>query len=303
MKNVFGLTAIAFALGACGGGGSSPAPSPAPTPTPPVVTPPVVVPPVVTPPVVTPPPVVVPPTPIPPVIAACAAPAVADPIVLFDRTAMNNICDKVYLEPGVPANEELANRQNISAGIATVTAFYGGTLVGAQADTILCRTAACRTYFLGTAGAVFVGAGGRASATATHIVARDSIEMIYTSFVNYGKGTIAHEMSHVELNARIRGGSGVPAWFNEGQASIQDENNFCDQYTTNVVADLRTLDAGMAWNAATATGATGPQIYCQANREVSAWIVKNGKPAYLNLLAQVKARTPFYTAYGALLTQ
>jgi len=58
----------------------------------------------------------------------------------------------------------------------------------------------------------------------------------------------------------------------------------------------------MAWLTATRT-VNGPAIYCQANREVATWITKNGKPAFLNLLAQVKAGTPFYTAYGALLTQ
>ena len=265
---------------------------------PPVVKPPVV-PPVVTPPVT--PPIVVPP-PAPPVLAACVAPLSPDPVELFGQIAMANICGKVYLEPGTPAAAELHLRQSILYGIGKVTAFYGGTLVGSQADSILCRTSECRTYFMGAFSGASIGAGSRADSTSTHIMARVTIAVIYTSHVNYGRGTISHEMAHVELNARIKGGMGVPAWFNEGQASINDDHNFCGQFTHNVVTDLRTLDGGLAWQTATRT-ANGSAIYCQANREVTAWIAKNGKPAYLNLLAQVKAGTPFYTAYGALLTQ
>ena len=306
MRNAASYSAIAFSLAACGGGGGSDSPSTlVPTPTPPVATPPVVVPPVVPQPVVTPPvtpPIVVPP-PAPPAIAACSAPTSPDPVVLFGQTAMTNICGKVYLEPGTPAAEELHLRQSIVAGIDKVTAFYGGTFIGAQADAILCRTAACRTYFMGNFSGAFVPAGSRADAVATYIMARHTIAVTDTSHVNFGRGTIAHEMAHVEMAARIKGGMGVPAWFNEGQASINDEGNLCKNYSQNVVADLRTLDNGFAWNVATNTGATGTPIYCQANREVAAWIANNGKPAYLILLAKVKAGTPFYTAYGTLLTQ
>lgn len=317
-KNVFAITTIALTLAACGGGGSdSPTSQPTPTPqppvvvqppvvTPPVVTPPVVQPPVVTPPVVTPPPVVQPPvTPPPPVVVVpvCSAPTSPDPVVLFDRTPMSNPCVKMYVEPGVPAAEELHLRQSMALGIEKVTAFYGGTLMGEQADAIFCKTPACRTYFLGTMSGAFVGAGGKAIG-ATHIMARPTIAVSYSGHVNYGRGTVAHEMAHVEMNARIRGGMGVPTWFDEGQASINDEGNLCTQYTTNVVADLRTLDGGLAWlNAVTVSGLVGTQIYCQANREVSAWIAKNGKPAFLEMLAKIKTGTPFYTAYGPMLTQ
>lgn len=312
MRNVFALTSISFALGACGGGGGSDSPS-SPVPTspvisPPVLTPPVVVPPVappVTPPVTPPvaPPSVVPPPVLPPVLAACAAPTSPDPVVMVDRTPMSNICSKVYLEPGVPAADELHLRQSMVIGIEKVAAFYGGSLLGAQADAILCKSPACRSSFLGTMSGVFIGAGGKAVGGVA-IMARPTIAVSYSSHVNYGRGTIAHEMAHVELNARIQGGMGVPAWFNEGQASINDEGNLCGQYTQKVVADLRTLDSGTAWsNAVSVSGLVGTQIYCQANREVTAWLAKNGQPAFLNLLAKVKAGTPFYTMYGALLTQ
>lgn len=304
MKNSATLIAAALSLVACGGGGGGSSPSQVPMPVPPVTAPPVVVPPVVTPPVVVPP-VVVPPVTPPPVVAIvpCAAPTTTQNVVLWDRTEMKVVCNSVYIEPGVPADEELFNRQSVTYANEKITAYYNGVKVSAQPDIILCKTQPCRAFFLGTGGAATVSPGAR-WAGATYITPRVSTMMIYTSFVNYGRETLVHELAHAEMYARIAGGHGIPQWFDEGQAEAISHSNDCTNYTEKAVADLRTLDSGTAFQAFPKGDAVlNTKLYCQSRREVEAWITANGKDKFIALLAVVKAGTPFYTVYGALLTQ
>jgi hypothetical protein len=308
------LVAVLLSLSACGGGGSDNA-SPAPAPV--VVTPPVVVaPPVVVPPEVTVPPVeIVPPVVVPPVyveipinlpdpsITPCAAPTVAQPTVLWDQTPMVAMCDHVFVEPGISAFDEATLRLNVTAAQNKVTAFFG-TLQAVQSDIILCKTPACRSYFLGTWAGVTAGAPGIQMPGGTYITARPSIMIVYTSFVGYGRNTLAHEWSHAEFQQRVVGQSDFPAWFNEGLAVVVSKDPDCSPGFPKGVADLRTLDSGTAWNTTTqAFGPVGTQVYCQANGEVEAWLTKNGKPALLSLLDTLKTGADFYTLYGPLLTQ
>ena len=305
MKNSATLIAVALSLVACGGGGGGSSPAPAPVPVPPALAPPVVTPPVVVPPVVAPP-VVVPPVVVPPVVAACAAPTVAQSVVLWAQTPMNAICAGVYIEPGVPADDELYQRQSVAFATAQITAYYG-SMTAMQPDIILCKTAACRAFFVGTTFAAAQAGAGTRLPGATYITARTTIFVTYTSFLAFGRNTMTHELAHAELQARIVGGSGIPAWFNEGQATLIGKDPDCTNVSTvNVIADLTTLDIGAAWQAVANVpnlDGTPTRIYCQAQREVSAWVTKNGQPKYLALLASVKAGLPFYSVYGKLLTQ
>lgn len=287
--------AIAFALvtfiAACGGGGGSTGPVP---PTPPVTLPPVTTPPVVVPPVTVPPVVTNPET------NGCAAVAYADPVVNFGTDAMANICRSVYVEPGTSADDIISLRSSVTLALKAVSEFYGPLRV-VQPDIILCRTAACRQYFIGSFGAVSIGVGTQVPGS-SYKAPRNSIMIVYPSFVALGRTTLAHELAHAELNARVAGGSGVPAWFNEGQAVMIGKDPDCTDITATPVANLRSLDNGVAWISATSAVSVVPtQIYCQANREVTAWIAKNGRTDFLMMLDQIKSGAPFDSVYGALI--
>lgn len=309
MKDKATLIAVALVVTACGGGGgssTSPAPVPPASGTPPAVSPPVTTPPVIVPPVVAPP-VVVPPV-VAPVMAACAAPTTTQQAMMWGQTPMKAICAGVYIEPGATADEELYQRQSVAYAAQQITAYYGVMTV-AQPDIILCKTQACRTYFMGTISAALqVGASGVVVPGATYKTQSPTIFVTYTSFLAFGRNTVVHELAHAEFGFRIAGGMGAPAWFNEGQATLIGKDPDCTGVTVNGTLDLTRLDNGADWIAATtglgaAGGDQGTRTYCQAQREVTAWVTKNGQPKYLALLASIKAGTPFYSAYGALLTQ
>lgn len=270
--------ALLLALAACGGGGStstSPVAPPAVVVTPPVVTPPVVVP--------------------PGEVAACALPITAQPQVLFNKTPMLNLCDGVYVEPTATADQQLNLRQSVAQAYAVVADFYG-TFSAPHPQIILCQTAACRTYFMGTYGGVYSPLGFQLPG-ATYQAGKPTLFVTYTSFPNLGRQTIAHELSHVEFGYRI-GDGGFPAWFNEGQAVMIGKSPDCTNQTVNWISDLRTVDSGTALAQATTDSNKGDAIYCQAEREVAAWVKLNGKQKFLDLLTGVKSGQQFYTLYG-----
>jgi hypothetical protein len=285
MKNNAALLVASVCLTACGGGGGGNSTGSA---TPPVTAPPVVV----TPPVVTPP-VVLPPT-----VAACAAPSSAQPQILFDKTPMLAVCDGVYVEPSATADQQLSLRQSVALAYTAVTDFYVN-FTAPHPQMIFCQTAACRTYFMGSFAAVYAPLGFQLPG-ATYQAGTPTLYVTYTSYPNLGRQTIAHELSHVEFGFRI-GGGGFPAWFNEGQATLVGKSPDCTNQTVNWISDLRSLDSGVALAQATADSSKGDAIYCQAEREVAAWVGVNGKQKFFDLLSGVKSGEQFYTLYGNLI--
>lgn len=221
-------------------------------------------------------------------------------VVLFDKTPMLAVCDGIYVEPTATAEEQLSLRQSVALAYAAVTDFYG-TFTSIRPQMILCKTAACRTYFMGTYAGVFSGGGFQLSG-ATYTAGKQALFVTYTSFVNLGRGTIAHELAHAEFNMRV-GGSNFPAWVNEGLATIIGKSPDCSPAYPKYISDLRTLDGGAALAVATADSNKGDAIYCQAASEVEAWLTKNGKAKFIDLLSKVKAGESFYSLYGPLLTQ
>ncbi|NRR29046.1 hypothetical protein HSX11_02505 [Oxalobacteraceae bacterium] len=222
------------------------------------------------------------------------------PVVLFNGTPMLAVCNGVYVEPAASAEEQLNLRESVALAYAAVTDFYTG-FTAAHPDMILCKTAACRTYFMGTYAGVYSPLGFQLPG-ATYQAGKPTLFVTFTSFPNLGRQTIAHELSHVEFGFRI-GDGGFPAWFNEGQAVLIGKSPDCTNQTVNWISDLRTLDGGAALANAVADSSKGDAIYCQSQREVAAWLAINGKQKFYDLLTGVKAGREFYSLYGNLVNQ
>ena len=275
------VTITSAMLAACGGGSSST----------PVTTTPPVTPTGPTTPVDPTPPVVTPPA------AACAVPVTNQTQVLFDKTPMLAICDGVYVEPTATADDQLALRQSVAGAYTTVTKFYG-EFTAPHPQMIFCQTQSCRSYFMGSYAGVYSPLGLKLP-NASYTAGKPTIFITYTSFVGQAQSlTVAHELTHTETLYRY-GGGGVPSWFNEGIATLVGNYPDCTRQTANYVSDFRTVD----FEAVVADSSKGDAVYCQASREVNAWITVNGKPNLIDLLAGVKAGNQFYTLYGNLINR
>ena len=289
LKNRYALISMSVWLAACGGGGGSTTAPPVAVTPPVVVTPPIVTPPVVTPPVV-----------IPPIVAACAAPTSTSAQVQFNGTPMLALCDGVYIEPTATADQQLSLRQSVALAYTAVTDFYG-TFTAPHPQMIFCQTQSCRTYFMGSYGGVYSPLGFQLPGAA-YQAGKPTLFVTYTSFPNLARETIAHELTHTETLYRY-GDGGVPAWFNEGVATMIGKSPDCTNQTVNWITDLRTVDGAAALAQATADSSKGDAIYCQAHREVAAWVGINGKPKFIDLLTGVKSGQQFYTLYGNLINR
>lgn len=210
------------------------------------------------------------------------------------------ICDGVYLEPSATADQQLSLRQSVALAYTAVSNFYG-IFTAPHPQMVLCQTAACRTYFMGTYGGVYSPLGNQLPG-ATYQAGKPTLFVTYTSFPNQGRETIAHELTHTETLYRY-GDGGVPAWFNEGVATMIGKSPDCTNQTVNWISDLRTVDGGAALEQATAEGSKGDAIYCQAARETAAWVSINGKQKFYDLLSGVKAGRQFYSLYGNLINR
>jgi hypothetical protein len=110
---------------------------------------------------------------------------------------------------------------------------------------------------------------------------------------------LTHEISHIELNARLRGES-VPAWFNEGIATYLGGEHDC-RPGMRAIDDLSKLQSPARWHEYTNLSSRNLVLsYCQARNEVGAWIAEHGGfSAVLQLLQKrSRGRSSFASLYG-----
>lgn len=216
----------------------------------------------------------------------------------FNGTNLVAACGNVFLDPTVAKNQYPVVVDGIAAAIQSNKSTYG-SLQSNQPDVIVCNTTACGTYF---AGASLRNVTLPPNTYAGQYTVPRMTVVLTSATWNRNPYVLAHEFSHVEVNARLNG-KHIPAWFDEGLATYVGGEPVCTNVTGKGVADLTTLDLVSDWTAYTASSATFEKTYCQARAEVASWITKKGTPAINQLLQAVSQGQSFTSQYGAMQTQ
>jgi len=215
----------------------------------------------------------------------------------FGVQTLRAICRDAYADPAA-SPVELAGfaRQVLTARRGLTEAF--GSIASEPPIVIFCKTAACNVDFAGSSQrARVLRPGQRVSGSRYVNRARTTVVM-----TGQDARTLLHELVHVEMLDRLHG-AWLPDWFHEGLAVSIGRQSMCDPRPPRAIDDLRRLDR--VWAAFTDHhfGERMRAAYCQAFSEVDAWRHRHGRQRLLALIRAVRSGTPFYVAYGPLLTQ
>ena len=216
----------------------------------------------------------------------------------FNGTALIAACGNVFVDPTVAKNQYPVIVDAIASAVQSDRAVYG-SLQSTQPDVIVCSTAACGTYF---AGASLRNVTLPPNTYAGQYTVPRTTVVLTSATYNRNTYVLAHEFSHVEVNARL-GGRHVPAWFDEGLATFVGGEPVCTNVTGKGINDLTTLDQESDWVTYTNSSANFDRTYCQARAEVAAWVAKKGNVAVTQLLTAVGQGQSFASQYGAMQTQ
>jgi hypothetical protein len=223
---------------------------------------------------------------------ACAAPDGRDPPLALNGAPLVVLCRGLYADPATsPADRHALAR------------WYGESLVGlasvfgaAKSDpplVVACKSDACALHF-----------AGPTRRSRAILGAKPRPMVVISGLGSLTKGTILHEMVHVEIARRLgtAPARALPTWFNEGVATFVGDNARCPPGTKRAVDDLRRLDAPAAWEGVTNMTGRIEGAYCQARDEIAAWGARRGKPALVELINAVAAGQSFDAVYGPLVT-
>ncbi len=233
--------------------------------------------------------------------SACPAPKGKSLPVPFDSAGMEPLCgEQIYVERSVTAGERTTIKQYTQRAVAAVAKTFG-TSRSSGPLTAYCATDECGRYFAGPSlraktlapGVTAVG-GGFSDPNRTTVVIPRLGERTY--------GTLLHELTHVEVNARL-GGAFAPAWFHEGLATRVSGAPNCKGVPRGGITDMRFLEGHRAWNEFTNRPGALAATYCQARREIDTWADKRGTGALVQLISKVGSGTAFYEAYGPTVTR
>lgn len=194
----------------------------------------------------------------------------------------------------------------VLAAIEKVTVFFGERK-GVTPDIYICKSVACARFLLGPNFRSYTDTrGGQRYMDGKHLFESPSI--VVTTLASHPSATderllavLSHELSHLELYARAAG-QRVPAWFNEGLASMVG-GRACTPGATGI-DDLSKLTAMRDWlNYTRSSSGQSNATYCQAKAEVEAWALRHGGPqGIVELLATLREKD-FASQYGAFLTR
>ncbi|WP_440087331.1 hypothetical protein [Streptosporangium sp. LJ11] len=221
------------------------------------------------------------------IVAATAGIAVAFPSVAATTCpgcyGMERIRPGLYVEPDLPAARQRQVAEAVDAAARRVEDFYGGR--ESSPGVLACVTSACYRRIGGG------GERGIAVLSRTVMLSPRGIDPVIAS----------HEMSHVELHARL-GSRRVPQWFDEGLAVLVSGD---PRYLAPETARDRCLvDSKEAlpetledWLRA---AAADQRLYAKAACRVSRWAEANGgRQAVLELIGHVAGGGEFPAAGSA----
>jgi hypothetical protein len=204
----------------------------------------------------------------------------------------------VWFDPALSSDEQLSIARMLVQADAHIAAVYGERQ--APIRLIWCKTDECTLYFAGTDRRPFTARGKHQRKEGAQFTFTAPTVVVLGKPREFTGNVLKHEMSHMELRARLHGAL-VPAWFNEGVATWVggEHDKFCRPGMKGV-DDLFELGRGSAWLAYTNQHRDKSRMtYCQARNEVADWMTKHGGfAAVLDLLAKRAQGTPFSSLYG-----
>ncbi len=222
--------------------------------------------------------------------AGCAAPDGHEPAIELNGAPLVVLCHALYADPASSAERREALKRWYGESLVALTTFFGASK-NEPPIVVSCKTEACELHFSGPT--------RRSHAT---------MEPRPTVFINGResliKGTMVHEMIHIEVARRMAGKSrrALPSWFEEGVATFIGDNGSCPAGTKRAIDDLRRLDAPHAWTGFTNMKGKLDGTYCQARDEIAAWAARRGRPALVEVIDAVVAGRSFDELYGPLVT-
>ncbi|GAA3230497.1 hypothetical protein [Nonomuraea helvata] len=186
----------------------------------------------------------------------------------------------VYAEPGLPQARRRQVSEVAEQANRRVSDFFGGRTT--SPDVLVCLSDDCYRRI----------GGGR----------ERGIAVLNRSVMLSPRGVdpviASHELTHVELHARLDGAE-VPQWFDEGLAVlVSDDPRYLAPTGDRCLRDSRrplpvTLDDWLR------AASADPQVYAEAACQVSRWVEKNGgNEAVRTLIERLSAGQPFPDIQG-----
>ncbi|RBQ15581.1 hypothetical protein DP939_34990 [Spongiactinospora rosea] len=212
-------------------------------------------------------------------VAAVALTAIAFPSVAATTCpgcyGLERIRPGLYAEPGLAPADHRHVAEVVERANQRVRDFFSGR--ASTADVLVCRSDDCYRR---------IGGGrerGIAVLNRSVMLSPRGIDPVIAS----------HELTHVELHARL-GGAEVPQWFDEGLAVLvsDDPRYLAPGGDRCLIAPRRSLPATLGdWLRAASADA---RVYAEAACQVSRWAAANGgKEALPALIERLSAGHPF----------
>lgn len=211
------------------------------------------------------------------------------PISLAAEDGLVEIAPRIYVDRAVdPAH--VSQLLNLVDKARVRADFFYGELVSSP-DILFCSSMECYRKFGG------IGLGYTHGNT------------ILISPYGWRAAIVSHEISHVELAARLGGEpeilDNIPQWFDEGIAvMVSMAHEFSDEAWAEACGKgegsprLRELESMAGWNHVTGVNGANMQLsYGTARQEVSRWHAAVGPKGLENLIQALKSRQDFHVAY------
>jgi hypothetical protein len=227
-------------------------------------------------------------------LTSCASSAPRASLASLAGMPMATLDADSYVEPTTPADVRDRLRRLSRNAWRRIESFYGSP-ASARPIVIFCGADPCRLHFAGPTRRSWSLAPGHGADGARYVAgARPTLVIVRTDA--HAENVLAHELSHLELQARARPGR-APTWFDEGVATAVGREQDCAKVEPTPLSRLTPLVDDDAWFAFTsAPGALAP-AYCGARREVESWLRLNGAPGLLALLDGLRAGRSFEDVY------
>ncbi len=233
--------------------------------------------------------------------APITSPEIVDAkLVAIADTKLVAVSPDVLVDPATSPDERARLIRAVSDARSVLVAKLG-PLRSEVPLAIFCKTADCSTSFVGAT------RRSRAFVKGSHIpgsaftATRETIVVLRVD--EAGAGFITHELAHIPsctpalATVSCQHGS-MTAW--RWTCSGAPD---CSTMHLEGIDDLRRVDSSRAWEVYTTERNALVPAYCQAQREVAAWIGSAGAPKLLALLDQLRRGTRFYDTYGAALRE